>query len=74
MHRVIGFAFVLLTLLVAACQTDVTKTSRVAPAPSEAPIATAAEEVPAGTRTITLGDIDPDEPAKKIKRFKPLAD
>ena len=26
------------------------------------------------SQTITLGDIDADEPAKKIKRFKPLAD
>ena len=29
---------------------------------------------PEASRFLTLGDIDPEDPAKKLKRFKPLAD
>lgn len=42
-----------------------------APSPSVAPPSTAANSL---DQMITLGDIDPDEPAKKLKRFQPLAD
>ncbi len=43
---------------------------------SESPMATSPTPVGALSpdRLATLGDIDPDEPAKKIKRFQPLAD
>lgn len=42
-----------------------------APTPSDAPPSPAAISL---DQIITLGDIDPDEPAKKLKRFQPLAD
>ena len=42
-----------------------------APSPSVAPPSPAANSL---DQMITLGDIDSDEPAKKLKRFQPLAD
>ncbi len=42
------------------------------PPPFASPFA--ALPTPENAQVITLGDIDPDEPAKKIRRFKPLAD
>lgn len=42
-----------------------------APSPSVAAPSPAADSL---DQIITLGDIDPDEPAKKLKRFQPLAD
>ena len=41
------------------------------PTPTPTPHPTPTVQAPL---TITLGDIDPDEPAKKINRFQPLAD
>jgi phosphonate transport system substrate-binding protein len=32
------------------------------------------EEIPSANQVITIGDIDPDSPKKKIERFTPLAD
>ena len=42
-----------------------------APAPTSTPTEVA---ITAASQIITLGDIDPDEPTKKVKRFRPLAD
>ena len=55
---------VLALLAVGACGDETA-----APAPT--PTATAK---PAGSKTITIGDIEPDEPVKKIARFQPLAE
>ncbi len=37
-------------------------------------VAPVAEVVEATPRYFTVGDVDPDEPAKKVERFQPLAD
>ena len=55
---------VLLVALLGACSSDPTPTPH-QPQPTTTPLP---EQV------ITIGDIDPDEPTKKIKRFQPLAD
>ena len=61
---IIAIGGVMSVLLLGACQGDATP----------APVNTAAEikDMPA-EQLIILGDIDPDEPTKKIKRFNPLA-
>ena len=51
---------------IAACQTGPADPTNTAAPPL---LNTLSED-----QVITLGDIDPDEPAKKIKRFQPLAD
>ena len=53
---------VLVVLVFAACGDEAA-----APTPTPSP-------EPALSKTITVGDIEPEEPIKKIKRFKPLAD
>ena len=52
------------TLALVACQSGESSTSSVAMLPTQ---------TPSPGQTIVLGDIDPDEPAKKIRRFSPLA-
>ena len=52
---------------IAACQSGPAALTNVATPPP--PPDTLSED-----QIITVGDIDPDEPAKKIKRFQPLAD
>ena len=63
-------AAAMLALLLLACQTEGDSTQTVATPP---------EETPSPDKMITLGDIDADEPAKKIffsrllaQRLKPL--
>ena len=54
----------MLLAVLGACQSDPTSTPA-SPAPTSGP---------SPETLITLGDIDPDEPTKKIKRFQPLAE
>ncbi len=54
-----------LLLATAACQADQAVKN---------PAALAQAQAASSGRMITLGDISADEPAKKIKRFQPLAD
>ena len=56
----------LMALFVAAC-------GATAAAPTATPTASASP-TPEALKMITLGDIEPEEPAKKVARFKPLAD
>ncbi len=62
---IVSIAGVVGLLFLASCGAPGAPTSSVAP-PSPA--------VNSLDQIITLGDIDPDEPAKKLKRFQPLAD
>ena len=55
---------VVLLALLGACQSDATSMPA-SPVPTS---------VPSPESRITLGDVDPDEPTKKIKRFQPLAE
>ena len=57
---------VLLTLALAACQMGTGNETAISAPVQEAGFSSA--------RFITLGDAEPDEPAKNIKRFGPLAD
>ena len=52
-------------LLLAACQTNQNFEPVVVPASLSTPFP---------GQAITLGDVEPEEPAKKLKRFQPLAD
>ncbi|MEL7449355.1 MAG: phosphate/phosphite/phosphonate ABC transporter substrate-binding protein [Pseudomonadota bacterium] len=38
------------------------------------PVTTEVQATASGTRVLTLGDIDPDEPATRVRRLQPLAD
>lgn len=62
------FAGVALAGASAACGT-----SQSGPEPSSA-VPVAEDAAASAPRYFTVGDIDPDEPAKKIERFQPLAD
>ena len=66
MPRVIAIITVVVALGLVACGT------RERPTPEPVPTPTAVNDMPLD-QIITLGDIDPEEPAKKIKRFQPLA-
>ena len=48
--------------------------SEPAQVPSDSPVALDSSSEAKASLFITLGDIDPDEPTKKIERFQPLAD
>ncbi len=61
----IAFVGVLSLIVFAACQTE----GRPTAAPLSLTVGTLSPD-----QMITIGDIDFDEPAKKIKRFQPLAD
>jgi len=58
-------ALAMYLVLLAACQA----TDNPTPTAALAPLANLSDE-----QVITLGDVDPDEPTKKLERFQPLAD
>ena len=64
--ELIGALGMVLALLLGACQTEAG-----APAPLSG---LAPDPTPSPDRVITLGDIDPDEPTKRILRLQPLAE
>jgi phosphonate transport system substrate-binding protein len=62
-------AIVLVMALAGGCQIGASAAPIGATAVASEPLATLSP-----SQIITIGDIDSDEPAKKIKRFQPLAD
>ena len=59
-----SLGLVVLLALLGACQSD----------PTSTPASAVPTSVPSPESWITLGDVDPDDPTKKIKRFQPLAE
>ena len=64
MKEILGIVSVLL-LVACGSQSDDISARAVEPVAAESVVA---------AQTITLGDVDPEKPAKKIRRFQPLAD
>ena len=61
----IGILLVIPVFMLIACQAqDHENLSDILPEP---------EDIPSANQVITIGDIDPDSPKKKIERFTPLA-
>ena len=67
-----GLLMIAFAMVLATCEPGEDRTVKASARPVEQP--QQPEPAPTAAQTITIGDIEPDEPTKKIKRFTPLAD